>query len=92
MPGLHKVLDGILRFRSTVRSDLVKQFERIRDNPNPTAVFFTCMDSRFLFSISGFKVKQCFRMLPARFTQSQVGDMFVVRNSGNMIPHAKNYG
>lgn len=31
-------------------------------------------------------------MLPARFTQSQVGDMFVVRNSGNMIPHAKNYG
>lgn len=77
MPGLNKVLDGILRFRQTVRSDLVKQFERIRDNPNPTAVFFSCMDSR---------------MLPARFTTSQVGDMFVVRNSGNMIPHANNYG
>jgi carbonic anhydrase len=77
MPGLHKVLDGILRFRTTVRADLVKQFERVRDNPDPKAVFFTCMDSR---------------MLPARFTQSQVGDMFVVRNSGNMIPHAKNYG
>ena len=27
-----------------------------------------------------------------RVTQSQVGDMFVVRNSGNMIPHARNYG
>ncbi|TMS38138.1 hypothetical protein L596_004929 [Steinernema carpocapsae] len=77
MPGLHKVLNGIIRFRQTVRADLVKQFERVRDNPNPTAVFFTCMDSR---------------MLPARFTQSQVGDMFVVRNSGNMVPHAQNYG
>jgi carbonic anhydrase len=74
---MQKVLDGILRFRRTVRSDLVKQFERVRDNPNPTAVLFTCMDSR---------------ILPARFTQAQVGDMFVVRNSGNMVPHAQNYG
>jgi len=77
MSGLQKILEGILKFRKTVRKDLVKQFERIRDNPNPTAVFFTCMDSR---------------ILPARFTQAQVGDMFTVRNSGNMIPHAQNYG
>ncbi|CAB3409368.1 unnamed protein product [Caenorhabditis bovis] len=77
MPGLQKILNGVIRFRQTVRNDLVKQFERIRDNPHPTAVFFTCMDSR---------------MLPARITSSQVGDMFVVRNSGNMIPHANNYG
>lgn len=77
MPGLQKILNGVIRFRQTVRKDLVKQFELIRDNPHPTAVFFTCMDSR---------------MLPARITSSQVGDMFVVRNSGNMIPHANNYG
>uniref|UniRef100_A0A7E4UX30 Carbonic anhydrase n=1 Tax=Panagrellus redivivus TaxID=6233 RepID=A0A7E4UX30_PANRE len=77
MPGLNRVLQGVLHYRKTVRSDLVEQFHRVRDNPNPTAVFFTCMDSR---------------MLPARITQSQVGDMFVVRNSGNMIPHARNYG
>lgn len=38
---------------------------------------FTCMDSR---------------MLPTRFTQSNVGDMFVVRNAGNMIPDARRYG
>ncbi|CAD6198090.1 unnamed protein product [Caenorhabditis auriculariae] len=77
MPGIHKIINGVIRFRQTVRQQLVTQFERIRDNPNPTAVFFTCMDSR---------------MLPARITTSQVGDMFIVRNSGNMIPHAKNYG
>uniref|UniRef100_A0A915CVV5 Carbonic anhydrase n=1 Tax=Ditylenchus dipsaci TaxID=166011 RepID=A0A915CVV5_9BILA len=74
---IKKVLDGILLFRKTVRKDLVTQFEKVRDNPNPTAVMFTCMDSR---------------VLPARFTQAQVGDMFVVRNSGNMIPNAQNYG
>jgi len=77
MPGLQKVLNGILRYRATVRHDLVKQFEAVRNNPNPTAVMFTCMDSR---------------ILPTRVTQSNVGDMFVVRNSGNMIPHARNYG
>jgi len=77
MIGLRKILHGVLKFRDTVRKDLVKQFEQVRNNPNPTAVFFTCMDSR---------------ILPARFTQAQVGDMFVVRNSGNMIPNAINYG
>lgn len=23
-----------------------------------------------------------------RFTQTQVGDMFIVRNAGNMVPHS----
>lgn len=77
MPGLNKILNGVIRFRQTVRADMVKQFERIRNNPQPTALFITCMDSR---------------MLPARFTSSSVGDMFVVRNSGNMVPRAADYG
>ncbi len=42
--------------------------------PQPKAVFFSCMDSR---------------MLPTRFTQTHVGDMFIVRNAGNLIPHSK---
>ena len=65
----------------------------MRDNPRPTAVFITCVDSR---------------MLPTRFTQTNVGDMFIgksfkdvkhesgprlslilVRNVGNMIPHSE---
>uniref|UniRef100_A0A8R1E268 Carbonic anhydrase n=1 Tax=Caenorhabditis japonica TaxID=281687 RepID=A0A8R1E268_CAEJA len=74
---MNKILRGVIKFRQTIREDLVKQFEDIKNNPKPTAVMFTCMDSR---------------MLPTRFTQSQVGDMFVVRNAGNMIPDAPNYG
>nr|pir hypothetical protein Y116A8C.28 - Caenorhabditis elegans [Caenorhabditis elegans] len=122
MPGLERILNGVIRFRQTVRKDLVKQFERIRDNPHPTAVFFTCMDSRMLparyrhaarkkrrslvlhacprvvhgqptrlrpfFCAALHSLKSCH----FRITSSQVGDMFVVRNSGNMIPHANNYG
>lgn len=48
MTGLKRLLEGVLKFRQTVRNDLVKQFEQIRDNPNPLAVLFTCMDSRFM--------------------------------------------
>nr|CAD7197436.1 unnamed protein product [Timema douglasi] len=42
----------------------------------PKAVFFTCMDSR---------------MIPTRFTETNVGDMFVVRNAGNLIPHSQHF-
>lgn len=31
-------------------------------------------------------------MMMTRVTQAQVGDMFMVRNAGNMIPHATKYG
>ncbi|CAD6194288.1 unnamed protein product [Caenorhabditis auriculariae] len=75
--NMDKILRGVVKYRQTVKKDLVAQFEEVRNNPKPTAVMFTCMDSR---------------MLPTRFTQSKVGDMFVVRNAGNMIPEAPNYG
>ncbi|VDL66086.1 unnamed protein product [Nippostrongylus brasiliensis] len=74
---MNRILRGVVKFRQTIRNDLAKQFDEISDHPRPTAVMFTCMDSR---------------MLPTRFTQSNVGDMFVVRNAGNMIPDAPRYG
>lgn len=33
MAGIIKILKGIITYRGTVRKDLVKQFERVRDNP-----------------------------------------------------------
>ncbi|KAK0405387.1 hypothetical protein QR680_017963 [Steinernema hermaphroditum] len=75
--NMDKILRGVISYRQVIRKDLIKQFEQIRDHPNPTAVMFTCMDSR---------------MLPSRFTQSKVGDIFIVRNAGNMIPDSPNYG
>ncbi|CAH2068973.1 unnamed protein product, partial [Iphiclides podalirius] len=31
-------------------------------------------------------------MIPTRFTETSVGDMFVVRNAGNLIPHSQHFG
>ncbi|GMT05420.1 hypothetical protein PENTCL1PPCAC_27594 [Pristionchus entomophagus] len=74
---MQRILRGVIQYRQTVRKELVEQFNQIKDNPQPKALMFTCMDSR---------------MLPTRFTQAKVGDIFVVRNAGNMIPDACNYG
>ena len=56
-----------MRYRTTTRAEMVREFQRVKDNPEPKAVFFTCMDSR---------------MIPTRFTETHVGDMFVIRNAG----------
>jgi len=71
--GIDKILLGVMKYRNTYREGMVKQFKIVRNNPKPKAVFFTCMDSR---------------MLPTRFTQTEVGDMFIVRNAGNLVPHS----
>ncbi|GJQ82471.1 putative reversible hydration of carbon dioxide [Trypoxylus dichotomus] len=73
---MDRILRGIMRYREFGKEAMVKQFEQVRDNPIPKAVFFTCMDSR---------------MIPTRFTQTNVGDMFVVRNAGNLIPHSQHF-
>ncbi|KAK9685620.1 Carbonic anhydrase [Popillia japonica] len=73
---MDRILRGIMKYRDFGKQAMVKQFEQVRDNPHPKAVFFTCMDSR---------------MIPTRFTQTNVGDMFVVRNAGNVIPHSQHF-
>ncbi|PNF36232.1 hypothetical protein B7P43_G08694 [Cryptotermes secundus] len=65
-----------MKYRQTDRKKMVEQFEVVRNRPEPKAVFFTCMDSR---------------MIPTRFTETNVGDMFVVRNAGNLIPHSQHF-
>lgn len=65
-----------MKYRQTHRVEMVEQFVKVKNRPEPKALFFTCMDSR---------------MLPARFTKSNVGDMFIVRNAGNLIPHSQHF-
>ncbi|KAI6191412.1 Beta carbonic anhydrase 1 [Aphelenchoides bicaudatus] len=74
---MEKVIRGALSFRHNKRAHLIKEFKKIRDNPKPSILMFTCMDSR---------------MLPTRITQANVGEIFVVRNAGNLIPSVQNYG
>lgn len=55
-----------------------KNFDRLRDHylslkngQKPHALFITCSDSR---------------LCPHEFTQSKAGELFVIRNAGNMLP------
>ena len=64
--GISKILHGIMKYRTDWQRNMLEQVQRVRDNPMPTAVFVTCVDSR---------------MLPTRFTQTNVGDMFIIRCS-----------
>ncbi|XP_038209154.1 beta carbonic anhydrase 1 isoform X1 [Zerene cesonia] len=73
---MDRILRGIMRYRVLDRASMVKQFEQVKDNPVPKAIFYTCMDSR---------------MIPTRFTETCVGDMFVVRNAGNLVPHSQSF-
>jgi len=72
--GLEKIVNGILKYRQQSKNSMVRQFQQIKASPNfsPAAVFFTCIDAR---------------LQPSAFTSSDVGDMFIVRNAGNMVPH-----
>ncbi|XP_068628255.1 beta carbonic anhydrase 1 [Battus philenor] len=73
---MERILRGIMRYRVLDRASMVKQFQEVQDHPVPKAIFYTCMDSR---------------MIPTRFTETSVGDMFVVRNAGNLIPHSQHF-
>ncbi|KAL7074248.1 hypothetical protein ACQ4LE_006535 [Meloidogyne hapla] len=75
--SIKRIFDGILLFRKFKRPAMIKEFERVRDHPDPRAVLFTCMDSR---------------LQPSQFMQARIGDLFVVRNSANMVPLARNFG
>ena len=44
--GMEKLFRGIIKYNNTFKGQMVKQFEEVRDNPKPSAVFFTCIDSR----------------------------------------------
>lgn len=67
------IFKGVLRYRHLNRRIMVKQLNKVKERPDPKVVFFACMDTR---------------ILPARFTGTEVGDMYEIRNAGNLVPHA----
>lgn len=70
---MNKILRGILKFNSSIKKSYKAEIDQIAQQMvKPITVFITCMDSR---------------LDPAKFLQVQAGEMFVVRNPGNMVPH-----
>lgn len=68
---MEKLIQGIHRFQSDVFSVNRDFFHKLADGQNPQALFITCSDSR---------------VVPDLICQTDPGDLFVIRNAGNIVP------
>lgn len=68
---MDKLLRGIVDFRQNVRPSCKDTFARLALGQRPDTLFIACSDSR---------------VVPNLFASSDPGDLFVIRNVGNLIP------
>ena len=68
---MQKLVRGIHKFQTSYFSTRQTLFERLAEGQTPEALFITCSDSR---------------IAPTLLTQSQPGDLFILRNAGNIVP------
>ncbi len=69
---MQRLIEGVHKFRREEFGRYRELFARLsREGQNPHTLFITCSDSRVLAEL---------------VTQSQPGDLFVVKNAGNIVP------
>jgi len=71
---MQRLIEGVHKFRTDEFGNYRKLFRKLsQEGQNPHTLFITCSDSRVLAEL---------------ITQSQPGDLFVVKNVGNIVPPA----
>jgi carbonic anhydrase len=68
---MQKLIEGIHHFQANVFAEKQQLFERLVDSQSPLALFITCSDSR---------------INPNLITQTEPGELFILRNAGNIVP------
>ena len=68
---MQKIVAGIHQFQKNVFSSKQQMFEDLANGQQPSALFITCSDSR---------------ISPHLLTQTEPGELFVLRNAGNIVP------
>jgi carbonic anhydrase len=67
---MKKLIKGIVEFRSKLRPEYAETFAKLALGQNPDTLFIACSDSR---------------VVPNLFVSTDPGDLFVIRNVGNLI-------
>lgn len=68
---MQKLVDGLHKFQSEVFGPKQDLFAKLSAGQSPEALFITCSDSR---------------ISPNLLTQTNPGDLFILRNAGNLVP------
>ena len=68
---MEKLVKGFLKFRKEVFEEKRSLFTRLSGTQSPRALFITCSDSR---------------VDPTLLTQTDPGELFILRNAGNIVP------
>lgn len=68
---MQKLIQGIHQYQSSIFSSQRDLFERLAHGQSPDALFITCSDSR---------------INPNLITQTEPGELFILRNAGNIVP------
>jgi carbonic anhydrase len=68
---MQKLIDGLHQFLETCVAPRREFFHRLSEGQKPEALFITCSDSR---------------VNPNLITQTEPGELFILRNAGNIVP------
>jgi len=72
---MSKIVSGILSFKENIHSKKRELFEKLSEGQAPEALFITCSDSR---------------IDPNLLTSTDPGELFIIRNAGNIVPPHNN--
>ncbi len=68
---MNKLLEGLVRFREETFQEKRELFTRLSQGQKPGVLFITCSDSR---------------IDPTLLTNAEPGELFIIRNAGNLVP------